>query len=165
MKFQSKYMRISHWRNANCRPIATTSGHPLVLLPHRLHHHEKRDTCFSYHCMRTPQTECRAAMWSFCIAWHKVLLCYCVPRVMVRWERWAPNEVEATCIIMGCIYFFIDWQFQFWHNQCWLHEVKRWTVIRKDVFLHKTMKVPTIPNSFFIAVIYKYLFIKSCDKD
>jgi hypothetical protein len=123
-KFQSRYTRIFHWRNASCQPVATTLGHPLVLLLRHLHHHEKRDTYFSCHCTRTAQTEWRAEKWSFCIPWHKVLLCYCVPRVMVQWERQGPNEVEASCIIVGYIYFIKDWQFKFWHNQCQLHEMR-----------------------------------------
>jgi hypothetical protein len=135
MKFQSRYTRISLWRNASCQLAATTSGHLLALLLHLHHHHENRDTYFSRHRTNTLQTEHHAAMWPFCIAWHKVLLCYCVPRVMVQCERW-PSEIGVSSQLHNCGRYLLLYGLTV---SVLGTTVKWWTVIRKNILLHKAM--------------------------
>lgn len=147
MKFLSRYTRTSRWRNGSCRPIVTTLDHPLALLLHLHHHHEKRDRYFCHLLMRTLQTECDVAVPYRLLQDASLLLC---SYVMTQWERQGPNEIGTSCIVMGNIYFFMYLQFELLTaGGEW------WTVIWKNSLLHEAMLVPAIPNSLFvISAIY-----------
>ena len=114
MKFQSRYMKTSHWRNGSCRPIVTTLDHPLALLLHLHHHHEKRDRYFCRLLMRTLWTECDVAV-PYCLLQDASLLC---SYFITQWEGQGLNE---TGLVAKAWEVFIS--LCTCSLSCWLQEV------------------------------------------